>query len=102
MALTIGETIQQLHRALRDYVEATYHVSDAALVAKRLSLLHEVGVFHQGPFLESTPRYQTGSAFRDLGLDPAVLELFSAVSKPEGDLGMLIPDPPYQHQATST
>ncbi len=35
MALTIGETTQQLHRALRDYIEATYHVSHRTLVNQR-------------------------------------------------------------------
>lgn len=102
MSLTIGETSQQLHRALRDYVEATYHVSHPTLVAQRRLLLEEPGVIHQRPYLESTPRYKTGAAFRDLGLDPAVLEVFSAVSEPERELDLLIHDPPYQHQATST
>ena len=71
MALTIGETIQQLQRALRDYIEATYHVSHPVLVAQRRALLEEIGVIHQRPYLESTPRYKTGSALRDLGLDVA-------------------------------
>ena len=35
MALTIGETVEQLQGALRDYIEATYHVSDPMLVAQR-------------------------------------------------------------------
>ena len=39
MSLTIGETIQQLHRALRDYIEATYHVSHPTLVAQRRQTL---------------------------------------------------------------
>jgi ATP-dependent helicase YprA (DUF1998 family) len=102
MSLTIGETIQQLHRALRDYVEATYHVSRPTLVAQRRQLLDEPGVIHQRPYLESTPRYQTGPMFGDLGLDPAALEVFEAVSRAEGELDLLIHDPPYQHQATST
>ena len=102
MALTIGETTQQLHRALRDYIEATYHVSHRTLVDQRSALLDQVGVIHQRPYLESTPRYQTGKKFADLGLDPAALEIFTAVSAPKGDLGMLIHDPPYQHQARST
>ena len=101
MSLTIGETIQQLHHALRDYIEATYHVSDPMLVAQRRRLLEELGVIHQRPYLESTPRYTTGAAFRDLGLDPAALEVFSTASKAESDLGLLH-DPPYQHQAIST
>lgn len=102
MALTIGQTTQQLHRALSDYIEATYHVSHPTLVDQRSTLLDEVGVIHQRPYLESTPRYQTGKRFADLGLDPAALEIFTSVCAPKGDLGLLIHDPPYQHQARST
>jgi len=102
MSLTIGETIQQLHQALRDYIEATYHVSHPILVAQRRALLDEVGVIHQRPYLESTPRYKTGSPFRDMGLHAAALEVFSAASKKDGDLGLLIHDPPYQHQSSAT
>ena len=101
MALTIGETIEQLQHALRDYIEATYHISHPALVARRRRLLDEGGVIYQRPYLESTPRYKTGDAFRDLGLDTAALEVFSAVSKPSGKLTLLIHDPPYQHQAAA-
>jgi len=102
MPLTIGETIQQLHHALRDYIEATYHVSNPMLVAQRRKLLEEPGVIHQRPYLESTPRYKTAVPFGELGLDSAVLDIISAVSKPEGDLELLIHDPPYEHQAVST
>jgi ATP-dependent helicase YprA (DUF1998 family) len=102
MALTIGETTQQLHRALRDYIEATYHVSHRTLVDQRGALLDQIGVIHQRPYLESTPRYRPGKKFADLGLDRAVLEIFTSVSAPKGDLGLLIHDPPYQHQALST
>ena len=102
MAVTIGETVQQLQDSLRDYIEATYHVSDSTLVAQRQQILQTPGVIHQQPYLESTPRYRPGSAFADLGLDAATLEVFSAVSKGEGDMDLLIHDPPYQHQAAST
>ena len=79
MALTIGQTIQQLHRSLRDYIEATYHVSNPMLVDQRRQLLEQRGVIHQQPYLESTPRYKTGEPFADLGLDPAALEVLSAL-----------------------
>jgi len=102
MALTIGETTAQLHRALRDYIEATYHVSHPTLVAQRRALLDEVGVIHQRPYLESTPRYRAGSKFADLGLHPAALDIFTSVSATKGDLGLLIHNPPYQHQALAT
>lgn len=102
MSLTIGETTRQLHRALRDYIEAAYHVSHPKLVAQRRQLIEAPGVIHQRPYIESTPRYVAGKAFRDLGLDSAAIEVFAAVSQSEGDLSLLIHDPPYQHQAIST
>src|SRR5688572_6380166 len=98
MSLTIGETIQELHRALRDYIEATYHISNAGLVSQRRALLDEVGVIHQRPYLESTPRYKAGRRFESLGLDSAVVEMFSTVSAPSGDKPLMIHNPPYQHQ----
>ena len=101
MPLTIGETVEQIHGALRDYIEATYHISHPALVAERRKLLEEPGVIHQRPYLESTPRYQTGVSFAELGLADSVLEVFASVSSPSGDLPRLIHDPPYQHQALS-
>lgn len=102
MALTIGETTQQLHRALRDYIEATYHVSHPTLVGQRSALLDQIGVIHQRPYLESTPRYKPGKKFAELGLPAAALDIFTSVSAPQGDLGLLIHNPPYQHQALST
>ncbi len=102
MAITIGETIEELHGALRDYIEATYHISNPALVAQRRQLLEQLGVIHQKPYLESTPRYKTSTPFNTLGLDPSITEVFADVAKPQGDLGVLIHDPPYQHQADAT
>ena len=102
MSLTIIETIQQMQGALQDYIEATYHVGHPILVAQRQEILRTPGVIHQRPYLESTPRYKTGTAFRELGLDPAALEIFGAVSEADGDLRRLIYDPPYEHQAVST
>ena len=97
---TIQETIEQLHGALCDYIEATYHVSAKSLIARRKRLLDRPGVVHQIPYLESTPRYQTGEKFSDMsGLPSAALEAFLTLSRPEGGLSQLIYDPPYQHQS---
>lgn len=101
MSLTIGETIQQLHLALRDYIEATYHVSHPLMVQQRQRLLDEPEVIHQLPYLESTPRYRPGTHFRDLGLDEAALEVFLSVAQASDGLDLLIHDPPYEHQARS-
>ena len=32
MTRTIQETIDELHSSLKDYIEATYHIGDAALI----------------------------------------------------------------------
>lgn len=102
-ALTVVETVTELHRALRDYIEATYHISHPALVADRRMLLDTDGVIAQRPFFESTPRYRKVRRFRELdGLPAPVMELFRTLSEPgigaSGPLKRLIFDPPYEHQ----
>lgn len=100
MMQTIQQTIEELHASLRDYIEATYHISAPSLIAQRKSLLNRDGVIYQVPYLESTPRYETGVAFAAMkGLPPAALEAFSRLTQPEGELRRLLYDPPYTHQA---
>ncbi|HEV2551322.1 MAG TPA: DEAD/DEAH box helicase, partial [Stellaceae bacterium] len=54
------------------------------------------------PYLESTPRYQTGEGFADMkGLPPAALQVYSLLTKADGNLPRLIYDPPYKHQSES-
>ena len=97
---TIQQSIQQLHGALRDYIEATYHISAKSLIHRRKVLLDVPGVIHQIPYLESTPRYKTGKCFSEMtGLAPAALEAFGTVSQSQDDLPKLIYDPPYMHQS---
>lgn len=57
MASTVGETVRQLHVALREYVEAAYHIGHPSLVGLRRELLDKEGVIAREPFFESTPRY---------------------------------------------
>ena len=97
---TILQSIEQLHGALRDYIEATYHISAQSLIHRRKALLEVPGIIHQIPYLESTPRYETGQSFSEMtGLAPAALEAFNTVSQARGDLPKLIYDPPYMHQS---
>src|SRR5262245_40646649 len=100
MTATVSETIAQLHGTLCDYIEATYHISHPQLIEQRKSLLDTLGVIHQRPYLESTPRYRSGRRFSELGLDPAVLGVFSEVTTEQGGPQLLY-DPPYDHQAQS-
>ncbi len=101
MQATITDTIHQLHEALRDYIEATYHISHPILVAQRRQLLNQPGVIHQQPYIESTPRYKTDQPFGGLGLFGPSLEVFELLSRSEGTLEALLHDPPYQHQAAA-
>jgi ATP-dependent helicase YprA (DUF1998 family) len=99
MTRTIQETIDQLHSSLKDYIEATYHIGDPGLIAQRRTLLDRVGVTHQIPYLESTPRYQVGQRFEEMAdLPSAALAVYTALSKKEGDHTRLLFNPPYRHQ----
>ncbi|MCY4516194.1 MAG: DEAD/DEAH box helicase [Acidimicrobiaceae bacterium] len=100
-ALTIGETIDEIRRALQDYIEATYHISHPALVEQRKKLLDEPGAIFQAPFLESTPRYKTGKRYSDLSIPDAAKELLQVMATPSSDREPLIYDPPYSHQAAA-
>src|ERR1700739_1584782 len=100
MTHSIKETIGQLHSSLREYIEATYHISAPALIEQRKELLDRPGVIHQIPYIESTPRYQSGETFSAIkGLPPAALRAYSALSTPSGELPALLYDPPYKHQS---
>ena len=97
--LTINESVAQLQHALRDYIEATYHVSDLQMVAQRKALLNEEGVIYQRPYIESTPRYATGPPFAEIpGLHPTVGAFFTRLSERTDAQKPLLFNPPYTHQ----
>lgn len=100
-ALTISETTDEIRGALRDYIEATYHVGHPSLVRQRQLLLDERGNTFQTPFIESTPRYTPGRNFADLDLDDAVLAMFARLTESADGRRPLVFDPPYTHQATA-
>ncbi len=101
MALTIGQTIDELHATLCNYIEATYHISNEILIQQRLQLLQQPGVIHQRPYLESTSRYQIGRNFKDLNLPEETLSLFERLSHKDGSNKQILHNPPWEHQATA-
>lgn len=102
MGQTIQQSIEELHGSLRDYIEATYHISAPALIRQRAALLDRPEVIHQVPFIESTPRYKTGYTFAQIpGLPPAALAAFTALSSKQGAFEQILYDPPYTHQSKS-
>ena len=44
---TTQESIEQLLRALSDYIEATYHISAPSLIRQRKELLARPGLIHR-------------------------------------------------------
>lgn len=99
--LTVSETIVEIQEALRDYIEATYHVGHPALVERRRALLERPGVLHQFPFFESSPRYTPGARFEDLEIDGLASGLLAELSQASGGAKALLHNPPYSHQATA-
>ena len=99
--LTLGEAANSLHEALRDYIEATYHISDQKLVDQRRSLLDGAGVIRQDPYIESTPRYRHGESVAKLGLSAAATDILHIAAAARHDGRPLIYDPPFEHQAAA-
>jgi ATP-dependent helicase YprA (DUF1998 family) len=96
---TIAETTEMIRSALREYIEAAYHVGNPQLVRQRSDLLKKEGVLYRSPYIESTPRYTSGSAFSQLALPEEAKELFTSLSSSHGEAEPLLHDPPYLHQA---
>ncbi|MBV8548634.1 MAG: DEAD/DEAH box helicase [Alphaproteobacteria bacterium] len=102
MVKTIKESIEELHKSLCEYIEATYHIGDEGLIRQRRHLLNATGVIHQSPYLESTPRYAPGPKFSEIsGLPKAALRIYEALSQTSGRQRRIFYDPPYQHQAAA-
>jgi ATP-dependent helicase YprA (DUF1998 family) len=99
MTATIQETIAALSETLKGYIEATYHIADADIVAQRRALLDQPGGVFQTPYLESTPRYETGVRYAEMSDIPAAAqEAFRRLSDAASGKP-LIYDPPYSHQS---
>ncbi|WP_200952981.1 MULTISPECIES: DEAD/DEAH box helicase [unclassified Rhizobacter] len=99
MSATIHETIEQLHTALKDYIEATYHIADPKLIAQRRRLLASPGVIHQIPYIESTPKYRSSNKLRAIkGLPAGALEAFELLANESAGQPRVIHDPAYTHQ----
>ena len=96
---TIAETISEIREALREYIEATYHVGDPALVSQRHDLLTAEGVLFRAPYIESTKRYTATRLFASLEIPAVAKDLFAELARPSHQLPALLHDPPYTHQA---
>lgn len=89
--------LDNLHRALGAYIEATYHISDPKLVDLRRTILDRKGTISQRAFIESTPIYQGTRSFAELAIPAEARAFLSHLGTAAG--GRLVFDPPYPHQA---
>ena len=90
---------EALSAELQDYIEATYHVGDPALVGQRRVLLEQEGVLFREPYIESTPRYTVTRPFAELEIPGPAQTLLQEMAHPRGERARLLHDPPYAHQA---
>ena len=89
--------LENLHRALSAYIEATYHISHPSLVDLRRRMLDQKGTISQQAYVESTPVYQGKRKFADLAIPQKARDFLSHLGTKDG--GRLVFDPPYPHQA---
>lgn len=93
---------ERLSDRLKKYLQAAYPLKDAHLIEARRQLLEAPGVISQEPFIETTPRYQSGEPFRKLDLATEQRDWLHSLAsenrylRPDGDA--LLFDPPYLHQ----
>lgn len=85
---------RQLEETLCTYLETAYRISNQTVVDERARLLRQAGVVSQLPFVETTPRYQSGVWLKDLTHPaiPAELNDFARIGLPVGNY------PLYLHQ----
>ncbi len=98
---TFGVTAvaQELRKSLIDYIEASRHIRDESVVRERRLLLEERNVVAQKPFIETTPTYELGDRFDELGLPEPFGGILSMMV--EWSERSRIFSRPYAHQATA-
>lgn len=96
---TISQTIEEIRIALREYIEAAYHIGHPSLIEQRRRLLDSPGVISQLPYLESTPRYAKGDRFDELPIHPDVRRVLESLAGEDGGGKHVLFNPPYKHQA---
>lgn len=93
----VQEIADALRLRLQRYIEAAYHLRDKGVVAERRALLNEPGAIAREPFLETTPSYELGASYEQLGLPGTIGSTLSELAVWQPGLGIF--PRPYRHQA---
>jgi hypothetical protein len=75
---------KRLRSTLRDYIEATYHIWDEALISKRRDLLNAPGTVASDLYLEGSPRYEDGRHISDLQIPSLAARFLEHLSSVKG------------------
>lgn len=91
----VHETVTNLKKNLKQYIEAQYHIRNESLVEERNLLLEQDSTIVQIPYVEATQVYKAGSTYKELDIPESASDLLSQLA--EMKVG-LYPEP-YEHQA---
>lgn len=96
-ATGVQDIADALRSRLHRYIEAAYHLRDSSVVDERRMLLNEPGAIAQEAFLETTPSYELGRAYAQLGLPNPIGSTLEELAAWEPGIGIFAR--PYRHQA---
>lgn len=95
VASGVHETVANLKRSLKQYIEAQYHIRNESLVEERSLLLDKEPTIVQSPYVEATQVYKVGKSYSELDIPFAVSETLIKLSQ----IGVGLYPQPYEHQS---
>lgn len=99
---TLNSSVDKLKQTFIDYIKATYHIADEAIIKQRDKILNTVGNVFQKSFIESTPQYEVGEKIENMGdLSQELRELLLSLSISDEENKKIIFNPLYSHQSKS-
>ena len=87
--------VRSLQQGLQSYLEAQYHIKNESLIEERRRLFEQPGIIHQLPFVEATPVYEPGTAYKGLSIPSIPQDVLTALA----ELEVGVPPTPYVHQS---
>ena len=93
----VQDIADALRSRLHRYIEAAYHLRNSSVVDERRKLLSETGAISREAFLETTPSYELGGAYAQLGLPEPIGSTLNELTTWEPGIGIFAR--PYRHQA---
>ncbi|MGD1467581.1 DEAD/DEAH box helicase [Vibrio harveyi] len=90
----VHDTVANLKKSLKQYIEAQYHIRNEPLVEERNLLLEQEPTIVQSPYVEATQVYKVGNVYSALDIPKAASSALTQLA----DLGVGLYPRPYEHQ----